>query len=100
MPAMARQMVVATTIFFKLMRKETQQAVAPRTTAANIGIPAREMVIRMVTAAAASARKENPFNHRRRVELAAATKTGATVHRYIERLLRSEERRVGKECRS
>jgi len=73
------------------MRKEAHAIVAPTATSAKIGMPAREMVSRIVTAAMPEQRRQNFLRYFGKFEAAAAKKTGAVVHRYIERLFGSSK---------
>src|SRR6185295_19711599 len=76
---------IATT-FLKVNFQEAQKAVAPRTTIANMGTPARETVKTIVKQAKASASAESQRTHLFTVELMAATRMGPTKHTYMERL--------------
>ena len=73
-------------IFLTVIRQDTQNAVAPSMTSAKIGIPAREIVSILHTAAAPMATTEKTRINFGSVETAAATKMGATRHTYMDRL--------------
>src|SRR5437588_6322421 len=75
------------TAFLKVNRKETQAAVVPNTTSAKMGIPAREKVSSTANVARLMLAAQSMRKYFGKLDVAAATSTGVTMQRYIERLL-------------
>src|SRR5437588_10569183 len=73
--------------FLKVKRKETQAAAVPSTTNVKIGIPARESVSKTETVARPRQNTASERTYRGNREAAAATKTGAHMQRYMDKLL-------------